>query len=247
MMMLSILAVCFSIPLFAQSLTAKEIIEKADDKMQGESNKSTMTMTIVRPGWERTITFKSWILGRDYALTLISSPPREKGQTFLKRHNDMWNWIPGISRMVKLPPSMMSQGWMDSDYTNDDLLKESSIVVDYEHEIVGEEDIDSYPCWKIKLVPKDEAAIVWGHVFKWISKEDFYQMKSEYYDEDGYLVRTEASSEIKLMDDRKIPTRFVIIPEEDPGNKTIVTINDISFDIGISESFFSQQNMKRVR
>jgi outer membrane lipoprotein-sorting protein len=72
-------------------------------------------------------------------------------------------------------------------------------------------------------------------------------LRAELFDEDGYLVRTETGSEIKTMDGRLIPTRLELIPAEDPGNKTIVDIIDIKFNLEIAESFFSQQNMKNVR
>lgn len=226
---------------------ATEIIKQADEKMQGESNEMEMTMQIVRPTWTRTVKFKSWTKGRDFSITLITAPAKEKGQTFLKRKNDMWSWNPSINRMIKLPPSMMSQGWMGSDYTNDDLLKESSIVVDYTHKIIGSETIAGKDCYKIELRPKEGAAIVWGKQLKWISKDGVMQLKSEYYDEDEYLVRTELASDIKVMDGREIPTKFEIIPADDPENKTLVIMNKIKFDIEIEEAFFSQQNMKKLR
>jgi outer membrane lipoprotein-sorting protein len=206
-----------------------------------------MAMTIVRPTWERTIEFRNWTSGRDYALTLITAPAKEKGQTFLKRQTEMWNWNPTISRLIKLPPSMMSQGWMGSDYTNDDILRESSVVDDYEHRILAEEEYDGRICWKIKMVAREEAAVIWGHQIRWIDKNDFLFMKSELYDEDGYLVRTELGSEIKAMDGRLIPTHIELIPAEEEGQKTVLDIKEIEFNAPIKESFFSQQNMKRVR
>ncbi|KPK85846.1 MAG: hypothetical protein AMS27_06510 [Bacteroides sp. SM23_62_1] len=230
------------------SQDAREIIKRADDKMQGEETSySTMTMKIIRPAWERDITFKSWTKGRDYSLALVTSPPKESGQTFLKRENEMWNWNPTINRLIKLPPSMMSQGWMGSDFTNDDLLKESSIVVDYTHTIIGGEVIDGHDCYVIELIPHEDAAVVWGKIIKWISKDDYLQMKSEYYDEDNYLIKTEKAYDIKTMDSRLIPTRFELIPEEEEGNKTVVILNEVLFNKPIDDSFFSQQNMKRVR
>lgn len=236
----------FLIPAGAQDAT--EIIRKADEKMQGEqTSQSTMTMTIIRPTWQREITFKSWTKGRDYSLALITAPAREKGQTFLKRESEMWNWNPTINRLIKLPPSMMSQGWMGSDFSNDDLLKESSIVVDYTHKIIADEVINGRDCYKIELIPLENAAVVWGKIYKWISKEEFLQMKSEYYDEDNYLIKTELAYDIKTMDGRVIPSRFELIPEEEEGQKTVVVMNDIQFNKPIPDSFFSQQNMKRVR
>ena len=235
-------------PTFAQEMSAKEILKNAEDNWQGEeSSVGNMTMKIVRENWDRTITMKNWIKGRDYALTLIQSPAKEKGQTFLKRDNEMWHWMPHINRMIKIPPSMMSQGWMGSDYTNDDILKESSIVVDYTHKSLGEEEVSGYNCYKIELTPKEDAAVVWGKVIKWISKEDYMQMKSEYYDEYGDLVRTEIASEVKYMDDRNIPTRIEVIPENKENQKTVIIVDNMKFNQNIPDNFFSQQNMKRVR
>lgn len=241
-----ILAGCLPFPATAQDAT--EIIRKADNKFQGEkSSISTMTMIVKRPKWERTIVFKTWTSGRDYALTLILGPAKEKGQSFLKVKNEMWNWNPSISRMIKLPPSMLSQGWMGSDYTNDDLLRESSLVNDYTHRIIGTETTGGTLCWKIELLPKEEATVVWGKIIKWISKEGYDQLRTEYYDEEGVLMRTEIASDIKSMDNRLIPTRFEIIPADKPGNQTIVILNEIRFNVPVPESFFTQQNMKQVK
>ncbi|MCK7542268.1 MAG: outer membrane lipoprotein-sorting protein [Marinilabiliales bacterium] len=144
-------------------------------------------MTIVRPTWQRTVEFKSWSLEDDYALTLITAPAREKGQTFLKRGNGDVELEPGNKQADKAPPSMMSQGWMGSDYTNDDILRESSVVNDYTHSIEGEEEIDGRLCHKIKLMAKEDADVLWGHQVWWVDKKEFIVLKAELYDEDGYL------------------------------------------------------------
>jgi outer membrane lipoprotein-sorting protein len=234
--------------MLAQSPSAKEIVRKADEKFNGEkSSIMVMSMTIIRPSWQRTVDFKNWSLGKDYALTLITAPAKDQGQTFLKRAREMWSWNPAINRLIKLPPSMMSQGWMGSDYTNDDILKESSVVNDYTHEIVGEEKIDGYDCYKIRMTAREDAAVIWGHQIRWIEKKEFLVLKAELYDEEGVLVRTESGSEIKKMDGRTIQTRMELLPAEEPGNKTVVTIKEIKFNVPLQESFFSQQNMKNIR
>lgn len=231
----------------AQNLTAKQIVQKAYDQAEGKSSKGTMTMEIIRPTWKRSVSFKMWTKGREFSMTYVSAPAKEKGQTFLKRNNDMWSWNPKISRMIKMPPSMLSQGWMGSDYTNDDILKESSIVVDYTHKIVGSVKLQDLDCYKIELTPKPDAAVVWGKIIKYIAKDKFLQLKSVYYDEDDELVKTETASEIKQMGGRMLPTRIEIIPADKPKNKTVVTFNNMQYDVKIEESFFSQQNMKRVK
>jgi outer membrane lipoprotein-sorting protein len=234
--------------LYAQNITATEIVRKADDKFKGEqSGYSVMTMTIVRPSWQRTVEFKSWSKEDDFALTLITAPAREKGQTFLKRGTEMWSWNPAINRLVKLPPSMMSQGWMGSDYTNDDILRESSVVNDYNHSIEGTEPVDGRDCWKIKLLAKEDAEVLWGHQVWWVDKKEFIVLKAELFDEDGYLVRSEKASELKTIDGRFIPTLLELVPAENEGYKTILKIVEMKFNIKIEDSFFSQQNMKTIR
>jgi outer membrane lipoprotein-sorting protein len=232
----------------AQDLTAKEIVKRADAKMRGEkSSYSTMTMTIVRPTWKRTISFKNWTKGTEYSLALITSPAKEKGQAYLKRENEMWSWNPTINRMIKLPPSMLAQGWMGSDFTNDDLLNESSVVVDYTHKKISEEDISSRKCYKIELIPLEDAAVVWGKIYIWISVDEYLWMKAEYYDEDDYLIKTELAYDIKNMDGRIIPAKYELIPADKEGHKTVVVMDEIKFNIPLSDDFFSQQNMKKIR
>lgn len=245
---LVLLLLSFFSPAGAQELTATDVIRRADEKFNGEmSGYSVMNMTIVRPTWQRTVEFKSWALENKFALTLITAPAREKGQTFLKRGNEMWSWNPAINRLIKLPPSMMSQGWMGSDYTNDDILRESSVVNDYTHSFEGEENIGDRLCYRIKLMAKEDRDVLWSRQEWWVDKKDFITLKTELYDEDGYLVRTENASDLKVMDGRLLPTYIELIPAESDGHKTILRITEMKFNIKLEENFFSQQNMKTVR
>ena len=231
----------------AQNIDIKELVKKADEKLRGTSSIGTFSMIIQRPGWERAISMKSWTLGTEYSLIYITAPAKEKGQVFLKRKSEMWNWVPSIDRMIKIPPSMMMQSWMGSDFTNDDLVKESSIVKDYEHQLLGEDTIEGYPCYRVELIPHEEAAVVWGKIIMWISQKELLWLKAEFYDEDDFLINTEILTDIKKMDDRVIPTRMEMIPAEKEGNKTIMVFEDTDFDAPLKESFFSIQNMKRIR
>ncbi len=230
-----------------QNTDVREIVRLADEKFRGASSEGTMSMTIQRPSWSRTITMKSWSLGTDYSLIYVTFPAKEKGQVFLKRNNEMWNWVPGIERMIRIPPSMMMQSWMGSDFTNDDLVKESSLVKDYEHTLLGKEQLEGYSCYRIALIPHEDAAVVWGKIIMWITEKDYLWLKAEYYDEDDELVNTEILSDIKKMDDRIMPTRLEMIPAGKPGQKTIMIFETIRFNVDLHESFFSIQSMKRVR
>lgn len=231
----------------AGAQTAKEIIKQADDKMQGNSNKSEMRMTIVRPDWKREVTMKGWALGREYSLILITAPARDRGGAFLKRNNEMWNWQPSIDRVIKLPPSMMLQSWMGSDFTNDDLVKESSIVNDYEHTLGADTVINDMEAYKIIMIPVPDAPVVWGKIVTYIEKTELNQLLVYYYDEDNYLINTMKLFDIKEMGGRIIPTRMEMIPADEPQNKTVIEYLNMEFDLDLSQNFFSQQNMKRVR
>ncbi len=235
----------FSFGTFAQDVAG--IIRKADEKFRGESSHGQTTMIIERPNWSREISMKTWSLGNDYSLIYITAPAKEKGQVFLKRENEMWNWVPTIERMIKIPPSMMMQSWMGSDFTNDDLVRESSLEKDYNHKLLGGENMDGYECYKIELIPKPDAPVVWGKILMWVSKDEFHWLRGEYYDEDENLVNIEILSEIKTMDDREMPTRMEMIPADKEGHKTVLIFDEIEFNVDLDESFFSQQNMRRIR
>jgi outer membrane lipoprotein-sorting protein len=227
--------------------TAKEVVQKADQLMKANSSYSEVKMTIVKPDWSRTMGLKIWAVEPDYSLIYVTEPARDKGTVTLKRKNEVWNWIPSAQKVIKIPPSMMMQSWMGSDFTNDDLVKQSSIVEDYHHEFIGEETIQGYDCWKIQLTPKPEAGVVWGKIVAWISKKEYFELKVDYYDEDENIVKSFTGSKPEKMDDRTVLTYWEMIPVDDPGNKTILEYDKIKFNIKIDQSFFSEQNMKRVR
>lgn len=231
----------------AFSQKAEEIVRKMDKNMRGETIIVDMEMEIIRPRFKRTIGIKSWGKGQDYALILITAPARDKGTTYLKRKKEIWNWVPSIERTIKLPPSMMSQSWMGSDFTNDDLVKESSILDDYNHHLLREEKIRDIDCYLIEMRPKPDAAVVFDKVLLWVSKGSFLEIKAENYDEYGDLVSTINSYDIKKMDDREIPTRMEMIPADKQGNKTILVYKNMQFNRPMEDSFFSVQKMKDLR
>ncbi len=163
----------------ADAQDAKEIVRQADAHNRGKTLQGAMTLKIVRPEYTREISMHSWAKGTQYSLILITAPAKDKGTTYLKRVKEVWDWVPTLERTIKLPPSMMSQSWMGTDFTNDDLVKETSIVDDYDQTILGEEKIGDRICWKIQLIPKPSAAVVWSKVLMWIDKKDYLELKTE--------------------------------------------------------------------
>jgi outer membrane lipoprotein-sorting protein len=245
--LLLLLTLIFSIVTVLPAQNAKEIVQKADQHVRGNSSEAEMVMTIVRPSWERSVEMKTWSRGTPFSLILIKSPARDQGTTFLKRNNEIWNWVPAIGRTVKLPPSMMMQSWMGSDFTNDDLVRESSIVNDFTHTLAGDTEIEGMDVHIIDLHPKPDAPVVWGRVRMFISKTDYLQLRTEFYDEDDELVSFSEGKEIRVMDGRRMPTKLIMNPIDKPGHQTILEHKSIRFDADIPESFFTVQNMRRVQ
>ena len=246
----TILSVLITLSLIYTSALAEtpdEIVRKADLKMRGESSYTENTMQIVRPDWTRTMSMKGWSKGADYSLVLVTAPARDKGSSSLKRNQEMWNWVPSIERVIKIAPSMLGQSWMGSDFTNDDLINQSSIVVDYTHKLLGEETFDDTACWKIESIPKENAPVVWGKQVLWISQIQYHMRKVEYFDEFDELINTMSTTDVKQIGGRSIPTRMEMQPADKPDQKTVLIYHNAEFDFDIPDSFFSQSNMKGLR
>ena len=227
---------------------ANQILKNSEQKIQGiKSSYQEMMIKIVRPKWSKEMTMKGWSIGEDYFTSVVLSPAKEKGTVFLKRENEVWNYIPSIERTIKLPPSMMMQNWMGTDFTNDDLVQRSSITDDYTNSIIGNEIIDGLDCWIIELIPNEDAAVVWGKLVMWIDKRDYMQLKTQFFDEYDEMTSIMTGKAIKNFDGKKLPAIIEFVPLDKEGNKTIVETLVWKFDIDINERFFLPNYMKNLR
>lgn len=242
-----IAAVAVALAATLRAQDAREIVQKANELMRGSSTYTEFSMTIEKPEWSRAVALKAWSLEPDYSLVYVTEPARDRGTVTLKRKTEVWNWLPSVQRVIKIPPSMMLQSWMGSDFTNDDLVRQSSIVDDYTHVIAGVDTAAGRRCWKIQLTPKPEAGVVWGKLMMWISQSGYLELRTDFFDEDGVLVKTFSGSDIKTFDARSIASHWEMVPVREPGKKTILQYQKLQFNVKLNPSFFSEQNMKRVR
>jgi len=226
---------------------AKEIVRRAEDHARGKTSIAEMTITTVRPKWTRSLDMKVWMKGTDFALLLVQSPAKDKGIAYLKRKKEVWNWLPSLERTIKLPPSMMGQSWMGTDFTNDDLVKEASALEDYNHTLLGSEMQDARACYKIEMVPKPAAAVVWSKVLVWIDKKDYLQMRTEFYDDAGDLVNTLIASDVRILGGRLLPATLTMLPADKSGHKTEIRYRSMLYDQPISDDFFTTDNLSRVK
>ncbi len=251
-----ILLITISFPIFLsrkdlcaeERLSGKEIVRRVDHLLRGETSFGIYEMTITDPNWKRTLRLKVWEKRKDKKTFIrILSPAKEKGIGTLKIGFEMWNYLPRVERIIKIPPSMMMQPWMGSDFTNDDLVKESSIVEDYTHRIIGEGTYNGEEVYRVEALPKPDAAVVWGKILFWVRKKEFIPLMEEFYSEKGELIRVMTFSEIREMGGRVIPTFWRMKPVKKKGRETSLRILKIEFNKRLSNTIFTLRNLKRVR
>jgi len=222
-----------------------EIIRRAEDAIKGKTSHAIVEMKVVTPDFERTLKMESWWVGNEKALIEILSPKREKGNRTLKIGNEIWMYLRSTETTIKIPPSMMLQSWMGSDYTYDDLVRESNLVRDYEITLLGSDTLKGELCWKLQLIPRPEAPVVWGKVLYWVLQKDYLPLQVQYFSEKGDLVRTMEFSEIRMTGGRKIPTRWIMRNETKPGHYTELKLIEVEFDIRIPDRIFTFRALER--
>jgi outer membrane lipoprotein-sorting protein len=204
-----------------------------------------MEMTIVKPSRTRSMTMKSWSRGMSHSLIVVESPARDKGTATLKVDENLWNYLPKISRTVRIPPSMMLGSWMGSDMTNDDLVKEASYADDFDASWDGKS--TSPAGWKLKLVAKPGKVGLWKRIEMIINDDATLPIQSKYYDRKDRLARTMYFEEVKELGGRKIPSVMRLVPEDKKGEYTVMKYLDIQFDVDVPESTFSLSRLKHGR
>lgn len=229
-------------PLAAQ--TPREIIDRVDRLLRGESSRGTVTMEVVTEHWSRSMEMRIWSLGTKYALIRITAPAKDAGTATLKVDKEIWNYLPHVDRTIKLPASLMGASWMGSHFTNDDLVKDSRMIDDYDIALSYEGPRDGVPVWEFVLTPKPEAAVVWGKIEEQIRKDDLMPVWARFYDDRGNLARTMISSDYRLMGERLVPARTVVRPADKPDEHTTITYRDLEFNVPLAPSFFSLRTLQ---
>lgn len=230
----------------------REIARRAEDVLRGDTAYLKAKMTIVSPRLPapRVVTFRAWDdHPRKRSFIRILTPPKDSGTSFLKLHPNLWMYIPRVERTMRIPPSMMLQSWMGSDFTNDDLVRESSQLDDYDHHLLG---VDSHPAgtpvlssYVVDYVPHEDAPVVWGRIINWIETEHYTPVRSDYYDEKGERLRTMRFADVRESQGRYFPYRWTMTPLDKKGYETEILIDTIRFDERFDDGIFTTRNLKR--
>jgi len=220
---------------------AADIIKKVDENMRGKNIYIELSMKIVSQNHERTMKMQSWSDGTKKSFVKITYPPKERGITFLSLENEMWQYIPKIERVIKIPPSMMLQNWMGSNITNDDMVKQSSLIEDYDARVLEK----NATIISIELLPKEDAAVVWGKIITNIDTRTYTSVRDIFYDEEGKEVREFLYENVKKIGEYYFPTYWKIQPSDKKESFTEIHIEDVQYDINISKHYFEKSALKR--
>ncbi len=203
-----------------------------------------MEILVTTPRSTRSLRLKAWTRGEDEALVVIEAPPREEGTATLRVGPNLWNYLPRIARTIRVPPSMMLGSWMGTDFTNDDLVKESSLRKDF----VGAIDrrSDAPPGWWIRLDVKPGIVGRWARIDILVSDENL-PIEERHFDRKGRLARTMSFDEVKVLGGRRLPAHLTLTPADVEGQRTEMRYLAVQFDVPLSDDTFSLSRLERPR
>lgn len=222
----------------------EKIVNFIDQLYRSQTSYAEMEMRIVTPHYDRTLKMLVWTKGMDRTFIRITSPKKERGVATLRIKNEMWNYLPKIKKVMKISPSMMMGSWMGSDFSNDDLVKESSMQEDYTYKLITPDNATPDLIY-IEFVPNEDSTIVWGKIVSAVRSSDYIPVWQHFYDEKGKLMRILNYKDIKTFGSKTIPSVMEMIPQNKQGHKTIVRWNDGKFDSKIDDTIFSRRNLQK--
>ncbi|MYB64481.1 outer membrane lipoprotein-sorting protein [Candidatus Poribacteria bacterium] len=222
----------------------EDIIKHIDQLYRSKTSEAEMEMHIVTPHYERTLKMQVWTKGMDKTFIRITAPKKEQGVATLRIKNEMWNYLPKVNKTMKISPSMMMGSWMGSDFTNDDLVRESSLIDDYTYQMVKPENA-SEDLLYVELIPKEDSAIVWGKIITAVRVNDYIPIWQRFYDEKGKLMRVLNFKEVKKFSGKTVPSVMEMIPQNKDGHKTVVRWVSAKFDAKIDDRIFTRRNLQK--
>lgn len=229
----------------ADDPAATRLLEQAERNTLGKTFQGLIQMTVRKGASTRRIRMRIQTVGREKALVKIIEPAKDKGTGNLRLQLNLWQYLPNIERIVKIPTSLMLQSWMGSDFTNDDLVRTSSLVRDYTHQTLSKEKRGGFDTVKIECLPKPEAPVVWGKVIIWVRAKDGVPLQHEYYSEKGDLLKRLVGSEIKSAGSHTVPTRLLMTNAKKEDSDTTLEYLEMKFDESIPESLFTQESLRK--
>jgi hypothetical protein len=220
------------------------VLAHLDDLYRSKSSIARIEIRVISRRTTRTLRLKAWSRGEEEVLVVIEDPPREAGTATLRVGDTLWNYLPRIARTIRVPAAMMLGSWMGTDFTNDDLVKESSLHKDFVSRV--DRRSEDPKGWWLTLEVKPEVVGRWARIEILVSDE-WLPVEERHYDRRGRLARSLRFDEIQTLGGRRLPSRLVLTPTETEGQSTELRYLEIEFDVEIADDTFSLSRLEQRR
>ncbi len=224
---------------------ATQLLEQMDDVIRGKSHDMTVTLDVKTKRWERHYRIHVLMKGVDFAFARVLAPPKSEGQGFLRIKTRLWNYLPSAERTILIPPSMMLDDFMGSDFSNDDFVKMSYLARDYDANIKGEEEIDGFGVYHLELTPHPSAPVTYGKLEVWLRRKDAAPVRFVFYNEKMERIRTLHYSNFRSFGDHEVPAVWRMENHKDKGRETTVTILEAQYNINVPDNIFTRGNLEK--
>ena len=229
----------------AQDLPSLDRVTRhLDELYRSQSSHARMTMTVVRPRQTRELTLESWSKGEDRALVVIRAPAREAGTATLRTDEGLWSYGARADRLIRIPSGLLSESWMGSHLTNDDLMRETSYDDDYQS-VLAWVTRDGTRYLQVTLTPKPEAPVVYTRLVFLLTRDEWVPVRWEFYDGDK-MVRTISYEDVRQVAGRRLPLRMVIQPAGAPDERTVIEYRQLELDVPVADELFTRRGLRRV-
>ncbi len=230
----------------ARAQDAVAILRSTFDNWRAESSHAVLEMEIQRSSGRRTMTLDSWTQGEKKALVRFTAPARDAGNATLQLGNATYVFNPRLNQVIKLPASALSQSWMGSDFSYEDLSRSEKVIDDYNHTLLSTKTQGGHKIYVIESIPKPRVPVVWGKQVLTV-RDDGVLLAVEYYDQLGARVRAMTTDKVATIGGRPYPAVLTMRSDEKPGQYTRVTTKSAEFDIRIPAYLFTKSNLQNPR
>lgn len=239
---LILILLAFNSALLAEELTADQIINRRDENEYIITAYSEAEMIIKNSGRTQTKTMRSW-QDEENALAEFTNP-RDRGTKFLKRGDDLWMFFPQAEDLVKISGHMLEQGMMGSDFSYQDMLESDKLTDLYDFEIIGEEEYEGRPAYKLEGVKVPGKEVSYYRRVVWIDKERFVGLKEDLYAESGRLLKEANVLEVEEIDGRWYPTHMIMENKLRQNTSTEFIVKEIEFNADLPEDIFTLERLR---
>lgn len=177
----------------AFAVDGSALLKQVDANLQPESFESYRKLINIEPnGTQREFLLYTVKKGNDKIASLFLAPASEKGRATLRQGDNMWLYIPGVGKPIRITSLQSVVGGV---FNNADIMR-----LDYhvEYDVQNLQDTGSEYLLDLKA---KTGAVAYDHLKMWVDKAARVPTKIECYAATGLLIKTLYFKERKPFDD----------------------------------------------